>query len=241
MSHIILLLRQIKRMNVSWILIAIPILVIAVIIYAKLPKKRGAEDTGYPYQNAGTLFSPAERSFYGVLSQAVAENAKIFGKVRVADVAVPKKGLSRSDWQKAFNKISRKHFDFLLCSNDNLSVICAIELNDSSHKTEKRIKRDEFLSGVCNAAQIPLIQVPVKAGYVIDEIKQLLNPHLNLVELPIQEDRLGPQEPEKDEKVCPKCSSPMIARVAKRGSNAGKQFLGCSSYPKCKHIEPINA
>jgi len=229
------------RMHVSWILVAVPILVIAIIIFAKLSQMGGTENTVYPYQNAGTLFSPAERSFYGVLSQAVGENAKIFGKVRVADVAVPKKGLSRSDWQKSFNKISSKHFDFLLCSNEDLSVICAIELDDSSHKAEKRIKRDEFLSGVCGAAQIPLIQVPVKAAYVINEIKQLINPHLNLVEPPIQEDRFGSQEQVRDEIVCPKCSSPMIERIAKRGSNAGKHFMACSSYPKCKHIEPINA
>ena len=33
---------------------------------------------------------------------------------------------------------------------------------------------------------------------------------------------------------CPHCSSPMIMRVAKRGSNQGGIFWGCPEFPKCK-------
>lgn len=33
---------------------------------------------------------------------------------------------------------------------------------------------------------------------------------------------------------CPVCSSKMILRTAKRGSNAGSQFWGCSRFPKCR-------
>jgi len=32
---------------------------------------------------------------------------------------------------------------------------------------------------------------------------------------------------------CPKCGSPMLVRVAKKGPNAGARFLGCSRYPAC--------
>lgn len=38
-------------------------------------------------------------------------------------------------------------------------------------------------------------------------------------------------------KTCPKCGSNMIIREAKRGSNAGNTFLGCSSFPRCRHTE----
>jgi restriction system protein len=34
--------------------------------------------------------------------------------------------------------------------------------------------------------------------------------------------------------VCPKCSSEMVRRTAKKGVNAGAQFWGCSNYPTCK-------
>jgi restriction system protein len=33
---------------------------------------------------------------------------------------------------------------------------------------------------------------------------------------------------------CPTCQSPMVERLAKRGSNAGNSFWGCSQYPKCR-------
>lgn len=38
---------------------------------------------------------------------------------------------------------------------------------------------------------------------------------------------------------CPTCGSAMVKREAKRGSNAGKAFWGCSTYPKCRGTEPI--
>ena len=36
--------------------------------------------------------------------------------------------------------------------------------------------------------------------------------------------------------VCPKCGSEMIRRTAKRGSNAGNRFWGCSRFPDCTGI-----
>jgi restriction system protein len=35
---------------------------------------------------------------------------------------------------------------------------------------------------------------------------------------------------------CPKCGSEMIKRVASRGVNQGRQFLGCARYPACRGI-----
>jgi restriction system protein len=33
---------------------------------------------------------------------------------------------------------------------------------------------------------------------------------------------------------CPLCGKPMVLRTARRGSNVGNQFWGCSAYPACK-------
>ena len=45
---------------------------------------------------------------------------------------------------------------------------------------------------------------------------------------------------EKEQKnLCPKCSSELILRVAKKGANAGKQFYGCSNYPKCRYTAQL--
>jgi restriction system protein len=42
------------------------------------------------------------------------------------------------------------------------------------------------------------------------------------------------------ERLCPQCGSNMILRKAKRGSNAGNQFWGCSTYPRCRTVQYID-
>lgn len=229
----------------GWFVIAIVIVAVLAILIVKLSQKQGAQQTEYPYRKIDILFSPAERSFLGVLNQAVGENAQVFGKVRVADVIAPKKGLSRSDWQKSFNKITGKHFDFVLCTKNDFSVLCAVELNDSSHNSKKRKDRDTFIEGACQSANVPLIQITARSTYNINEIKQSIAAYLIGSQLPD-----STQEPvaeviehqsSDNEKVCPKCSSKMVKKIAKKGKNIGNEFWACSAFPKCRYIEAINA
>jgi len=224
-----------------WIIAAVVIVAIGLFFLARRSEKGKPEQGDCPYQKAEALFSPAERSFLGVLQQAVGDNAAIFGKVRVADVVEPKADLGRSARQKAFNKISAKHFDFLLCDKEDLSVACAIELDDVSHNSKRRHERDEFLKGVCEAAGVPLVQVPAMSGYVIDAVKRLIAPHLSIQGTNHQEPSPARQESEINEKVCPKCSASMVKRVAKKGTHAGEEFWACSAFPKCRTIKVINA
>ena len=37
--------------------------------------------------------------------------------------------------------------------------------------------------------------------------------------------------------ICPKCGAALVLRTAKRGANAGKEFYGCSNYPKCRYTK----
>jgi restriction system protein len=39
--------------------------------------------------------------------------------------------------------------------------------------------------------------------------------------------------------LCPQCKKPMVLRTAKSGSKAGRQFWGCSDYPKCKGVAEV--
>lgn len=41
------------------------------------------------------------------------------------------------------------------------------------------------------------------------------------------------------ERNCPRCGSRMVLRTAKQGRNAGRQFCGCSSFPKCKAVQDV--
>ncbi|PSR12532.1 hypothetical protein C8255_26500, partial [filamentous cyanobacterium CCP3] len=125
----------------------------------------------YTYSRQNFLFTKAELSFYRALQEATTERYHVLGKVRVADVLKPQTE-NRGDWQRAFNKISAKHFDFVLCDRDSLKVLAAVELDDSSHQRSDRIKRDDFLNQAVKSAGLPLIRFPVQPAYELEAIQQ---------------------------------------------------------------------
>lgn len=98
----------------------------------------------------------------------------VFTKVRIADVLAPKKGLSRSDWQRAFNKIAQKRFDFVLCDPRTLEVLKVVELNDKSHRKSARKARDELVRKSCADAQLSIIEVSAKSAYQQSNIANLI-------------------------------------------------------------------
>ena len=49
-----------------------------------------------------------------------------------------------------------------------------------------------------------------------------------------------PAGPYEDTLICPRCGERLVLRVAKKGANAGKNFYGCSNYPKCRYIQNID-
>jgi hypothetical protein len=160
-----------------WVLLVVVLVfvVLTVVAAGKAGNARGAS-VGFPYQPGKALFSAAERSFLGVLDQAVGPEHRVFGKIRIADIAVIKPGLGKSARQGALNRIASKHFDFVLCRASDLSVLCAIELNDSSHASQRAQARDNFVANVCLAINLPLLQIPAQRSYSIAEIRARLQP-----------------------------------------------------------------
>lgn len=127
--------------GLALVVLVFVILAVVGLVVRMLPTAKA----GLPYRMDTPLFTPAERSFLGVLDQAVAGRYRVFGKVRLADVIDVARTRDRSARQTAFNRISSKHFDFVLCDPSDLSVVCAIELDDRSHGKAARGKRDRFL------------------------------------------------------------------------------------------------
>lgn len=148
------------------------VLAAAILIKAS---KGGKSRSAFPFERQDALVTAAERSFLGVLDQAVAGQYRVFSKVRVADVLKPKKGLDRSTWFKAFNKICSKHFDFVLCDPKTMQIKAVVELNDKSHRRQRRAKRDEFLLQACAGAGVPLLEFAARRGYSIEDIRTALS------------------------------------------------------------------
>ncbi|MBY4678006.1 DUF2726 domain-containing protein [Marinobacterium arenosum] len=123
------------------------------------------------YRLKPLLFSPAEREFLSILDQAAGDDYRVFGKVRVADLIEVKPMAKRSAWASAFGRIKAKHFDYVVCRRDDLSVVCAVELDDSSHRSPKRQERDRFLDETCRAVGLILLRFPVQAVFSADEVR----------------------------------------------------------------------
>jgi len=157
----------------EWIIL---IFIVVVLLFALVATKGGKD---YRYRVKGPLFSPAERSFYGVIESAVSDSYRVFGKVRIADILTPEKGMSRKNWQIAFNKISAKHFDYVLCCKDTLKVVAVVELDDKSHKKPSSKKRDNLIQGACESASLTLVRFPAKASYSISEVKEVIENSIN--------------------------------------------------------------
>lgn len=146
-----------------------PFLVIAIKMMRR-PTVAPVEE--FPFTRNRALFSPAERSFLGVLEQAVGEDYRIFGKIRVADIVGVKPTADRSAWQGAFDQISAKNFDFVLCDKQHLSVRCVVELNDKSQGCYQRHERYSFAEGICREISLPFVQVQAPRDYSAIELRK---------------------------------------------------------------------
>lgn len=227
-------------------------------------KKPAAHNDSFPYIKLGVLFSAAERSFLGVLQQAVGAEYAVFGKVRIADVVNVKPSLNRSVWRKAFNRINAKHFDYVICSITDYSVVAVVELDDKSHNQRERKERDKFIVELCRVVSLPFLQVPAQRAYSINAVKEEflcaigrglqdsqvkyngttgpigsnINAPITVGQVTDQASTINVSQTSKIEpqRFCPKCSALMVSREVKTGSKAGKKFWGCSTFPKCRAV-----
>jgi len=131
------------------------------------------------YEQHKSLLSAAERSFFGVLKGAVGADYVVVPKVRVADAIRPRRGMSRSDWQSAFNRISAKHFDFLICRATDFGIVASVELDDKSHRQSRRRERDEFLAAAAKEAGLPLLRFDAKSSYSQVQLRESVADVLN--------------------------------------------------------------
>jgi hypothetical protein len=61
--------------------------------------------------------------------------------------------------------------DFMLVDPKTFKPILGIELDDKSHNRPDRQERDDFVNGIYNAMNLPLLRMQAKHGYDVNEIK----------------------------------------------------------------------
>ena len=98
-----------------------------------------------PYQASSCVLTLAEQKFYRALQSALGDRTIILAKVRVADFISVKPNISGKAFWRYFSRISQKHIDFVLLDPKTFKTLSLIELDDRSHNTHERIKRDQFI------------------------------------------------------------------------------------------------
>ena len=162
-------------MHIFPLIVLVVVVVILVVAGALLrPADRVAKPTGSApaYEAIPALLTPAERSFFGVLQQALASDYQIFAKVRLADIVRPVRSPSRSGWQSAFNRITGKHVDFVLCDSERLGIVAVVELDDRTHERFERGVRDSLVDTALAGAKIPVLRVSARQAYSPAQIRE---------------------------------------------------------------------
>lgn len=229
-----------------------------------LIKLLGGMSTGgraeYPYQKRPALLTPAERSFLGVLEQAVGTRYRVQVQVRLADLMTVHRGLAPARRFAAQSRINGKHADFVLCDPATLAIVAAIELDDASHRQPARQVRDRFVDQACAAAGLPLLRFEARARYSVMEVRRRIAGLLGEGESPGEgaaaTPRASPVEPSVDwppdarsespvpamtvspvpaaAPACPRCGGSTVLRTVRQGTHAGKQLWGCRNFPACR-------
>lgn len=198
-----------------------------------------------PYRLRDDFLSPAEFSFFKVLSSVLGTRFIVQSKVRLADIffVVPR---SREN-VAYFNKIAQRHLDFLVCDAITMRPLLGIELDDSSHQHSKRQERDEFVAKVFQAAGFPLLRFPAQREYNPKEIAARIAPVLKSRIASSGESQAisgsamvsDSVVPGTDAPICPKCGVPMVLRTVTQGKYQGRQFYGCVNFPRCREVRPV--
>jgi very-short-patch-repair endonuclease len=192
-----------------------------------------------PYRTTDNFLSRAELSFYGVLRLVVSDRMIICPKVGLKDIFYVATKENQQSWR---NKIDRKHVDFLLCDPQTLRPVMGIELDDASHQREKTQQRDNLVEAVFESAGLPILRMPVRASYAVEDVAGLVRDTLATRTQPVRTaSSVQPVVPTKIVKssgapVCPKCGIPMVQRESKKD---GGRFWGCANYPRCHQTAPM--
>lgn len=209
-------------------------------------KSREEQPDLLPYCLRDDFVTEAEFAFYTALRAYLDDSILICPKVNLADLFFP--SVESGEKMRYLNKINRKHVDFLLCDAETLEPVCGVELDDSSHQREDRIRRDQFVDQVYNSAGFPLVHVPLQNGYSVSFLQDLFEDVLEIcwTEVDAEGESIASIQDDGEQAViptCPKCGALMVLRVYTSGEKKGYRYYGCPHYPRCRetidYVRPV--
>lgn len=111
----------------------------------------------YKYSKKEYIMTAAEGTFYRRLDGLFGDRYFIFPQVHLSSLLEHR--VKGQDWKAALSKIQRKSVDFALVDKQSLRTIFAVELDDLSHDSQKRIVRDDFVDGAFRDSGVRLVRI----------------------------------------------------------------------------------
>lgn len=137
----------------------------------------GSADEGeeplLPYVLRSHLLTPAELAFYRALRLALPADLQILVKPRLADLLEVIPDLPAAVSRRAFNRISQKHADFVICDLDCAPEL-VIELDDASHRQASRAKRDILVDRIYQAVALPVVHHHAQESYAVSDLRTIV-------------------------------------------------------------------
>ena len=185
-----------------------------------------------PYRLRENFLSTPELALFRVLLTMAGTQYVVCPKVALNDIFYI---VRPNENVHFFNKIFRKHVDFLLCEPDTLKPAVGIELVKPVGRTEPR-QADQYMQELFLSAGLPLVHIPSSEHYSKDDIENRLQLAIRKVK-----DTAPLRAAAKTDSVpmCPVCGRMMVLRIHRSGSNAGRKYYGCMDSPKCSGVVEI--
>ncbi|NWF63669.1 MAG: DUF2726 domain-containing protein [Chloroflexi bacterium] len=184
------------------------------------------EDKGsrLPYRLREPFLSKTEAALFRLLTDLMGARYIVCPKVALSDLFMI---VRPNENVHFFNKIFRKHVDFLLCDLKTFTPSFGVEVIRSISKDGMR-ESDKFLTEIFIDASIPLVHVPSSERYEASDI-------IALFQLAVAKAGKPGMVREMDSVPnCPRCGKMMVLRVHRsRSDNSGKEYYGCIDSPRC--------
>jgi very-short-patch-repair endonuclease len=164
-AHMEALFKQLAGLIIPIVFLVVVLIAIGFLKrYVRGPSAHSSDAENLPYGLRRAMMSPAERSFFGILEQAVdMSQYHIFPQAPLASLVYVQKGTE--SYLRHENRIRSKVVDFVLCTRDTVAPVLVIELDDSSHERDDRKERGAFVDSVMDKVCLPILHVKARRDY----------------------------------------------------------------------------
>lgn len=185
-----------------------------------------------PYRLREPFLTTTELALFRVLTEMMGSRYLICPKVALNDVFYI---VRPNENVHFFNKIFRKHVDFLLCDPKSLAPSFGVEIVRPISKDSAR-ESDKFMDELFTGAGIPLAHIPSSEKYDAADIVALFQLAVAKIgeTVSFRIDRVTDSVPN-----CPICGKMMVLRIRRNGANSGEKYYGCMDSPHCAGVASI--